>query len=488
VRQHCEQLALLRVDAARVADGVEVGLEARARAVAPGPGPLCPRQRRLEAHLQLRGPRREHVGQRQPADEQRRRADRLPGVPGHPAARAQQRARRTRADRQLLAHAAQVLGQLERARIAPLALALQGLLQHHHQVARQVVPEAARVGQRVVEDALVHALGARVLERPAQRQALVQHHAQRVDVRAPVELAGARGELLGRHVGRRSRVESRRRQRGQLRVALARQAEVQDHRLAAGRDHQVGRLDVAVDDAGLVRGVQRARRALDELHAAQQRPAARGAGGALGRVGRGGRADPGLRVVARARRRDRLRQRLALDEAHRDEERAVRGPDLVHGADPGVVELGGQLGLAPQPRLRAAAQRAADPRRAGVEEHLERHLAPQARVEREVDDTLAALAELAQQPVGAERAEVLRLAARVRRRARVPRAQAGGERAQPRALLGGELRPVRQECLDVDRGATQHRVEILLEQALQAVRHGEEFQSSGRAAELGAAD
>jgi hypothetical protein len=44
--------------------------------------------------------------------------------------------------------------------------------------------------------------------------------------------------------------------------------EVEDHGIAILRDDQVPRLDVAVDDARLVRGVQRASRVLEQLQTA----------------------------------------------------------------------------------------------------------------------------------------------------------------------------------------------------------------------------
>jgi len=50
------------------------------------------------------------------------------------------------------------------------------------------------------------------------------------------------------------------------------------------------------------------------------------------------------------------RQRLADDELHRHEDPAVVDPDIVHGDDVGMRELGHGLCLADEPRVPAAAQ------------------------------------------------------------------------------------------------------------------------------------
>ena len=111
---------------------------------------------------------------------------------------------------------------------------------------------------------------------------------------------------------------------GSTRRLPAGQAEVHDDRLAAPVEHDVGRLQVAVDDPVVV-GV---------LH---------GPGDACGRSGRprrGSRNRPGP---------TRRGERFASNEGHGQEVGAVDLADVVDGADVGVLEGGGRLGLADEP-------------------------------------------------------------------------------------------------------------------------------------------
>src|SRR6185503_1502002 len=92
--------------------------------------------------------------------------------------------------------------------------------------------------------ALRDQLGERLpLEGPATGEELVEDEAERVDVAARRDLAA--GELLGRHVGRRARAQRLARRPGE--------AEVGDPDLAAAVEHDVRRLQIAVDDAAVVR-------------------------------------------------------------------------------------------------------------------------------------------------------------------------------------------------------------------------------------------
>ena len=95
-----------------------------------------------------------------------------------------------------------------------------------------------------------------------------------------------------------------------------------------------------------------------------------------------------IRSPAFLRRRDLRRERLALDVAHRDPENAAVLAGLVDRADPGMVELRRDLGLAPEPLERRSVDR-----EAGVED-LERDLAVEPRVLGEVDGRLPAAADL----------------------------------------------------------------------------------------------
>ena len=135
-----------------------------------------------------------------------------------------------------------------------------------------------------------------------QRQQLVQRRAQRVDVGAVVDRHALGQRLLRAHVTQRAHQVARHRQAG-LAVLHVGQAEVGHPQLAAPVQQQVGRLDVAMDDAQLVGVVQRLGRLDAQLgHAAEVCPAAAGANvvsvdaGRRCGVRRRGR-DPGGRYV-----------------------------------------------------------------------------------------------------------------------------------------------------------------------------------------------
>jgi hypothetical protein len=102
------------------------------------------------------------------------------------------------------------------------------------------------------------------LEQLLADQHLVEDHAEGPDVGAAIDLLAAR--LLGRHVGGgsedRARLGHGRRDRGRhgrVRVLVdvaeprARQSEVEDLHVADRRDHDVRRLEIAMDQTGLVR-------------------------------------------------------------------------------------------------------------------------------------------------------------------------------------------------------------------------------------------
>ena len=111
-------------------------------------------------------------------------------------------------------------------------------------------------------------------ERQRAGRHLVEHDAEREQVGARVELPAAR--LLGRHVRHRAQRRPRHRHslamRGLVRrrrlgpLDQLRQAEVEHLGLAARRHEDVRRLDVAVDDALGVRGVER----VGDLHGERQ--------------------------------------------------------------------------------------------------------------------------------------------------------------------------------------------------------------------------
>src|SRR5262249_56750020 len=102
------------------------------------------------------------------------------------------------------------------------------------------VPSLRRL--QAAAEHLLHDGGGRALEGRRAGRELVERRAQRVDVAARVDAAAER--LLGRHEGRRAEQLAR---LGRERVVVdAGQAEVADDQPAAGLDHDVGRLEVAV--------------------------------------------------------------------------------------------------------------------------------------------------------------------------------------------------------------------------------------------------
>ena len=251
-----------------------------------------------------------------------------------------------------------------RVALAALGVLLEAALEQQPQPRRRPARQ-----QRPVRLALqhggLHVRHGRARERGAAGEHLVEHAAERPQVGAAVDAPPA--SLLGAHVAGRAQHSAGDRhapaQRGRLgRVRLARglehgrEPEVEHAHAAVGRDLDVRGLQVAVHDALVVRRRERAR---DLARHAQrlglrQRPA-----------------------------RDPLGERLALDELHHQvvDRRAVpaRGlSDLVNDRDPRVAERG------EQPRLALEARQPVAGVRDLLGQDLDRHLAPQAGVERPV--------------------------------------------------------------------------------------------------------
>ena len=189
-------------------------------------------------------------------------------------------ARRRGIDRQAVQEALDLVRELVGARVATHALLLQA--PHHDPIevgrdganaglARRRSQPAARqrrVRLRDGADELGEAERVRVEGGIAGEQ-LVHQYAQRVDVRARVDVALERG-LLGTHVGRRADELSFDRDRvlGQRPVDRLGDAEVDDlgARPSVDLDHDhVGGLEVAVDDALLVRVVHRVAHLAEQL-------------------------------------------------------------------------------------------------------------------------------------------------------------------------------------------------------------------------------
>ncbi len=266
------------------------------------------------------------------------------------------------------------------------------------ELARDGRIRGARVGRVEGED-LGDDLGGRpALEGRPARQGVMERRPERVHVRVRTDPARVAARLLGRHVGGRAHdrprlrldagpfradtgrggVRSGRARAGRLPRPLGirpgehlREAPVHHLDLAVAPDHDVLRLEIAVDDAALV-GVVDGPADLDEdLEEPEPRELPRG----LGIAGVDLLDDP--------------RERPAADELHREEEAGVVGEaDLVDGHDPGVLELRGRLGLLDEPvgDLPVGAELA--------EEGLHGDVAAQVAVEGAVDDPHAAAPDL----------------------------------------------------------------------------------------------
>ncbi len=193
---------------------------------------------------------------------------------------------------------------------------------------------------------------------------LVEHDSERVDVGAPVRVLRA-PSLLGAHVGGRPRHLAC----GQdVPHRAFGQAEVGDVGLVLPVHQDVGGLEVAVDEAFLVGVVDGERHVPEEPHL----------------LAEGGR--------------DRLppfRKLAALDVLHGDVAAALDRAGLVNGDDVGMLgDAGAQAGLLQEPLLLQG-------RHVGVlagdgDQHLEGDLAVESRVDRLVDHSHAAAADLAE--------------------------------------------------------------------------------------------
>jgi hypothetical protein len=204
------------------------------------------------------------------------------------------------------------------ARVAEPELAALGHGAHHDAVQGRVDalvprPRLGRVARQDLVEQLDHA-GAR--EGHVPRQALVQRDAQRVDVRAPVDLVGARLDLLGGGVLRRAPELSEGREGA--RFLGEGQPEIEQQRAAVRRDAHVRRLHVAVDDAGGVRALERPR---DVPRVTDRRGDVHG-------------------LAAPARRPQQLVEPGTLDHLHREEGDALVLARVVHADDVLVPQAG----------------------------------------------------------------------------------------------------------------------------------------------------
>ena len=159
----------------------------------------------------------------------------------------------------------------------------------------------------------------------ASGQQFVEHHADGVDIASRVDRRRIAEDLLRAHVGERAHQLSFTRVQRVRRLSLeqAGDAEVEHFRLARAIDEDVARLDVAVDDAAIVRVLDGVADSRDEL-------------------------EP-RRDIERVR-RDVLAQWRALDELHGEVRLRcladLRGPGLVDLRDAGMLQPAEHLRLA----------------------------------------------------------------------------------------------------------------------------------------------
>ncbi len=205
-------------------------------------------------------------------------------------------------------------------------------------------------------------------ERQLTRRDLEQHHAERPDVASGVHAVTE--ERLRRDVRERARdgggalraVDRLRDGFGGVRFEPAREAEIEHLDAVLRTDDDVGGLEIAMDDAPLVRMRQRAR----DL-----------------------RAVPKYGFDGQAVERQHLGERTAVHVLHRDEHAAAGIADLVDGADVRMIEVRGRAGLVEEPAAILGCGRSGR----SAANQLDRHGAVQALVAGAIDHTHAALAE-----------------------------------------------------------------------------------------------
>ena len=196
--------------------------------------------------------------------ERDRRAASAPVARRAPAAAAPRRRRRQGLHRLAVTEPAQVVAQRVGARVADGGVLREQLGDDRLEGARDVGDDLVERLRRVVH--LLVGDGDRVLagERRPPGHHLVHHDAERVQVAARVGLRALR--LLGREVrgGTHHRADLGEVGLGR-RVHRPGDAEVGDLHLAVGADQDVRRLDVAVDEAGLVGEAERGRHLARDL-------------------------------------------------------------------------------------------------------------------------------------------------------------------------------------------------------------------------------
>ena len=297
-----------------------------------------------------RSPRPHRDDGRNHDDGARQGADRPGPAPGHDAGRALRRGRcrHARLER---------VDQLPGVRVP----AFTGLVERSLDHARDVVGhtrDARERRLRPIDNRLQELVVVRARERPTPGEHFVEHDAERPHVAPLVGIAAT--NMFRRHVGDGAEGGARPRQIADARDL--RDAEVEQLGLALGRHHDVARLHIAVDDAGLMRAGQPAR----DLQ------------GDADRLGRRQRATL-----------EALLERLAVAIGHREKHPAVgRFLDVVNRADVDVIDRRGRARFLKEASLRVGV--AHELRR----EELERHEAAKPEVLGLVDHTHPAGADL----------------------------------------------------------------------------------------------
>ena len=294
------------------------GLHARGRRGQDGRGQRWRRPgRRLRDGRRSRPGRGRGGGQGALGPERRRRKDR-----GHVTRRRVGRQRRRPGHAQgrhesRPGHREQVVGELTAGLVAGLRRFRKSLADDAEHLVRHRRVELAQ-GRGLLRDDLDEEGG----DRLAAEGLLAGHHlvedaADREEVAAPVDDAAP--GLLRAHVGRRPEQAPGHREVLAPLVGHLRDAEVGDPHVVPGLDHDVRGLDVAVDDAVLVRVAQSVRHLGPDRRRALDRHLARP--------------------------RDHPVEPHAVHELHREVAEGLRAPPVVEADDVGVLEVGGDPGL-----------------------------------------------------------------------------------------------------------------------------------------------
>ena len=238
---------------------------------------------------------------------------------------------------------------------------------------RHRVVERRRQRRIFLDDLLRDGPRAAAGERLLAGQELVQDDAGREHVGALVDVAA--GDLLGRHVGRRADHRAGLRALGLRAVDVlhARDAEVGELGARLRIEHHVRRLDVAMDDAGVVRELERVEQLAHDAH-----------------------RFPDVEALVRV---EEVLQLLAADELHHQVGDVAFLGEVVHLHDVRMVQPRDGLRLAREPHrvvLRGVRIEMA------LEDRLDRDPAIELRIETLVDDAHGALAERALDVVAPE--------------------------------------------------------------------------------------